>query len=130
MPKSGFRLKDIACLIRIAEENSDAAKRQAIALAAQHDAHLTAILGVHTFAAPYTPFWTSMSTSIAADVNQKTRQRAESFAESFRQEATVAGVSLDIEMASGAFVDVATRAALIARATDAVSVQCSTVSPS
>lgn len=120
MPKSQSGPVDIACLIRAADDMPVAAMKQAIALAAETGAHLTAIVGVQVFNAPYTPFWTSMSASIAAEVNQKSKAKADSFAETFRADAKAAGVELDIAVVSGAFADVAEKAAFIARAADLV----------
>lgn len=120
MPKSRSSMVDIACLIRIADETPLAAMRQAIALAARAGAHLKLVLGVQTFVAPYTPFMTSMATSLAADVNQKAEQKASSIEETARAEAAAAGVSIEIEKVSGPFAEVAARAANVARAADLV----------
>ncbi|MCA0401239.1 MAG: universal stress protein [Proteobacteria bacterium] len=120
MSKSKSGPVDVACLIRAADEMPVAAMKQAIALAAETGAHLSAIIGVQVFTAPYTPFWTSMSASIAAEVNQKSKAKADSFAETFKADAKAAGVDLDIAVVSGPFGDVAEKAAFIARTADIV----------
>lgn len=111
---------DIGCLVRVSDETPQAAVRQAIALAAATDAHLTVVIGIQTFSAPYTPFWTSMAQSIVSEVNDRTGKQGESLAETIRAEAAAVGVTPDIELVTGPFADVAARAANIARSVDLV----------
>lgn len=118
--RSTAGMTDIACLIRVAEETPVAAMKQAIALACASGAHLSAALAIQAFTAPYTPFWTSMTSSIVAEVNATSRSKAASIAETFKAEAAAAGVSLDLAMITGALGDIAEKAALAARAADLI----------
>ncbi len=120
MTKLRTKMADIGCLIRISEETPMAAIRQAIALAAENEAHLIVAIGVQHFTAPYTPFWTGMATSIVAEVNAKTQTQADSLADTIRREAAAAGVDVDIDIITGNFVDVAASAANAARSVDLV----------
>lgn len=120
MTKLRMRMTDIGCLIRISDDPPQAAYRQAIIFAADAGAHLTVIIGVQTFIAPYTPFGTSMASSLVGGVNDKAEAMAASLADTIRSEAAAAGVVAEIDIVAGPFAEVAERAANAARSVDLV----------
>lgn len=120
MTKLHARMADVGCLIRISDDTPQAGYRQAIAFAAAAEAHLLVIIGVQTFNAPYTPFWTGMASSIVAEVNEKAKSQAASLAETIRNEAAAVGVVADVETVAGPFAEVAESAANAARSVDLV----------
>jgi nucleotide-binding universal stress UspA family protein len=111
---------DLACVIRVTDEPSEAALNQALALAEARGAHLTLLLGVQSFSAPFTPFFGGMTSSIAAEINAKSRKTGEALAERVTEAARSAGVALTVEIVEGHFNEMAARAALAARAADLV----------
>lgn len=120
MAETLHRLTDIGCLVRIAEETPRAAIRQALALGKQNRARVAVSLGVQKFKPPYSPFWTSVTDQITAEINEKSMALAESLATSIKQEAEAAGVTVEVEIVSGAFSAVAEHAAQFARTVDLI----------
>ena len=120
MAKLRSKMVDIACLVRISDETSLVAVRQAIALCQGAGAHLTVFLGVQSFVAPYTPFGGGMVSSITNDINTRAMAHAESLSETINREAGAAGVEVEIVVATGPFAEVAAQAANAARSADLV----------
>jgi nucleotide-binding universal stress UspA family protein len=111
---------DIGCLVRVSDKTPVAAIRQGIALAAASEAHLTILIGVQTFTAPYTPFWTDVASSVARKVNDQAEAQGESIAETARSEARAAGIDADVVLVAGPFAEVSARAGRVARTVDLV----------
>lgn len=111
---------DIGCLVRVSDDTPMAAIRQSIALAAQYQTHLTILIAVQSFVAPYTPLWSGMAHSIAAEVNEQAQKQGASLAETAGAEAKAAGVEADVQVVSGVFAELGSRAARVARAVDLV----------
>ena len=120
MPRIHTKMVDVACLVRVSDETPFTGVRQAIALCRAAEAHLTVVLGVQTFVAPYTPFGGAVAHSITAEINEKAMAQATSLSETISSEAKAAGVDAEVLIATGPFAEVAAQAANAARSADLV----------
>ena len=113
-------LSSLSCIIRLTEEGSSVAVRDAIRLAAPRDAHLLVTIVAAKASVPFSPIGAGYVAPMVEEINEKVRIRGAALAESLREKLRRDGVNGTVRLILN-HVDIVTEEAVrLARATDLV----------
>ncbi|MCA3660994.1 MAG: hypothetical protein INF07_07150, partial [Methylobacterium sp.] len=113
-------LSSLSCIIRLTEEGSSVADRDAITLAAPRDAHLLVTIVAAKASVPFSPIGAGYVAPMVEEINEKVRIRGAALAESLREKLRRDGVNGTVRLILN-HVDIVTEEAVrLARATDLV----------
>ena len=113
-------LSSLSCIIRLTEEGSSVAVRDAIRLAAPREAHLLVTIVAAKASVPFSPIGAGYVGPMVEEINEKVRIRGAALAESLREKLRRDGVNGTVRLILN-HVDIVTEEAVrLARATDLV----------
>ncbi|MCA3629526.1 MAG: universal stress protein [Methylobacterium sp.] len=113
-------LSSLSCIIRLTEEGSSVAVRDAITLAAPRDAHLLVTIVAAKASVPFSPIGAGYVGPMVEEINEKVRIRGAALAESLREKLRRGGVTGTVRLVLNHVDIVAEEAVRLARATDLV----------
>lgn len=113
-------LSSLSCIIRLTEEGSSVAVRDAITLAAPRDAHLLVTIVAAKASVPFSPIGAGYVGPMVEEINEKVRIRGAALAESLREKLRRDGVTGTVRLVLNHVDIVAEEAVRLARATDLV----------